>query len=412
MDIVNQAIQVLHRAVTPFGIVAATGNEDNYTRIWSRDAVIAGLAGCMANDPIIMAGLKQSVLTLMQAQKAQGQIPSNVLVDAHGTIQNSSYGTMAMRVDAITWWIIGAVSILKQASASEQAQLYAAVEKAIDLLEALEYNGRGLVYVPIGGNWADEYVTQGYTLYDQLLRLQALQLAAKAWQREDWQAKADFISQVLRHNYWQTAPNELPNPYRYRPAEADKKLHIEQVPYWICSLSPAGYDTRFDLFANALALLSPICDENQAHSVLQYVQTLMQHTQGLIPTFYPTIQPHDAAWRILEAHYLYRFKNQPGHFHNGGIWAMTLGWIGLAAQKWQQNQLAQQLLTNISPYFNHKTAKQPTSATANNYTLYEYLSSSDYKAGGIPDLSFTAAGIIMLHIASISKDQLLCWEIN
>jgi hypothetical protein len=33
-----------------------------------------------------------------------------------------------------------------------------------------EFNNKGLLYVPLSGNWADEYITDGYVLYDQLLR--------------------------------------------------------------------------------------------------------------------------------------------------------------------------------------------------------------------------------------------------
>src|SRR5574343_1072659 len=48
------------------------------------------------------------------------------------------------------------------------------IEKCLTLLESWEFNNRHLVYVPLSGNWADEYITDGYVLYDQLLRIWAL----------------------------------------------------------------------------------------------------------------------------------------------------------------------------------------------------------------------------------------------
>jgi hypothetical protein len=42
--------------------------------------------------------------------------------------------------------------------------------------EAWEFNNKGLLYVPLSGNWADEYITDGYVLYDQLLRVWALKV--------------------------------------------------------------------------------------------------------------------------------------------------------------------------------------------------------------------------------------------
>jgi hypothetical protein len=70
------------------------------------------------------------------------------------------------------------------------------------VLDAWEFNGKHLVYVPQSGDWADEYVQHGYVLYDQLLRLWALELAAQRYGRADWADKAAAIRAVLRRNYW------------------------------------------------------------------------------------------------------------------------------------------------------------------------------------------------------------------
>ncbi|MBK7466490.1 MAG: hypothetical protein IPJ43_06555 [Saprospiraceae bacterium] len=52
-----------------------------------------------------------------------------------------------------------------------------AIYKCLNVLEIWEYNSRGLIYTPLGGNWADEYPTSGYTLYDNVLRYWALREA-------------------------------------------------------------------------------------------------------------------------------------------------------------------------------------------------------------------------------------------
>lgn len=390
MTLVETAHQVLHRACTPYGIVASVGGEDNYTRVWSRDAVIAGLAGYWAADAKVLQALEQSVLTLLAAQKPQGQLPSNVAVAANGTQAAVSYGTMSARIDAICWWVIGAAAVAPHTTAARRQQLYVGVAKALDLLEALEYNGRGLVYVPMGGNWADEYLTHAYTLYDQLLRAKALQQAAVVWNIDEWQQKAQQVYAVLQTNYYQPQ-HTAHHPYRYRPAASDAHLQLPDLPYWLCSITPAGYDTRFDLFANALALLSPIAQPQPAATALAYMQQLAQQHNGLIPTFYPIIYPHHPEeWAALQAHHLYQFKNQPGCFHNGGIWAMTMGWAGIAAARHQQPQWAQQWLQHLATHLQHPTG----------YVLYEYISSVDYQAGGVPNLSFSAAGVIMLDLAA------------
>ena len=59
-------------------------------------------------------------------------------------------------------------------------QMLPVMEKTLFLLGAWEFNNRGLLYVPETGDWADEYIHNGYVLYDQLLYLQALRTMAVA----------------------------------------------------------------------------------------------------------------------------------------------------------------------------------------------------------------------------------------
>lgn len=396
MSLVNAAWKVLHAACVPGGIVASTQMSDNYRRVWARDSVIAGLAGVMANDSKVIEGLRQSIFSLKAAQKPLGQIPSNVTVSDAGLVQGVSYGTLAARIDAVSWYCIGAATItqLGLVSAEESLALQDSLGKAFDVLDIAEYNGRGLVYVPQGGNWADEYVTQAYTLYDQLLRARALDLAGKVWAREDWSTKSRFIYKVIEANYW---ADNLPvsSTYRYRPAEADAHLQLPMTPYWYCAIAPSGYDNRFDLFANALALTSPICQANQAESVLTYIKTLMTQTQNLVPTFYPVIHENSTEWAQLKAHHLYAFKNAPGCFHNGGVWPMTLGWLGLGAARWGNTELAATLLTALEDALKTNDSEE--------YHLYEYISSLNFKTGGIQDLTFSASGVVLLDLVAQRK---------
>lgn len=390
LQLIATAKKVLYAACTPFGIVAAAGGNENYGRIWARDAVIAGSVGILLQDEKIMHSLAKSVQTLWAAQGKNGQIPSNVGVSAEGKIETVSYGTLAPRLDSVCWWIMGAAWT---ADIIASPDLYLGVEKAINLLEIWEYNGRGLMYVPTGGNWADEYVTQGYNLYDQVLRAKALKLAGEKWQREDWLAKSMQIFAVLAANYWgknggETAANS------YHEALFDKKKEIH-LPYWLCSMSPTGYDTRFDLFGNALALDSEITTSSQAAQVFAYIRAIMQsQNTKLMPTFFPIIDEKNPEWEQLQSHYLYRFKNEPGAFHNGGIWLMTLGWLGLAAAKWGQKDLINDILNQLSDIL----------YIDNEYNMYEYIHSLRGKVGGVKNLTFSAAGILMLSFSQMNAD--------
>jgi hypothetical protein len=70
------------------------------------------------------------------------------------------------------------------------------------LLDGIEYNGRHLLYVPAGGNWADEYPFDGYILYDQVLRAWGLRLLGTVANEPAWVAKscATWLNPVSRRN--------------------------------------------------------------------------------------------------------------------------------------------------------------------------------------------------------------------
>jgi hypothetical protein len=41
---------------------------------------------------------------------------------------------------------------------------YGDIQKCLQFLEAWEFNNKHLLYVSPSGNWADEYITDGYVL--------------------------------------------------------------------------------------------------------------------------------------------------------------------------------------------------------------------------------------------------------
>lgn len=169
----HKAIALLHQVSTKNGFLASAENTSNYQRVWARDGVICGLAALASADEKLIATFKNTLETLADNQHEIGTIPSNVLISEDKT--EVSYGGLAGRVDAVTWFIIG---ICQYATCQNEPEFVAKykthIEKALTLLNAWEYNNKHLLYVPLSGNWADEYITDGYVLYDQLLRIWAL----------------------------------------------------------------------------------------------------------------------------------------------------------------------------------------------------------------------------------------------
>ena len=154
----SQAKQVIYDAIVDEGILASSIVKDNYRRVWSRDSMMTGLVGLAIQDEKIIEGFRNSILTLAKHQAKNGQIPSNV---ALGNNPSVSYGSLVGRVDATTWWIIGCAVLLKHNKdffEKYSSELKHTIDKSLNLLDSWEFNQKGLIYTPLGGNWADEYV--------------------------------------------------------------------------------------------------------------------------------------------------------------------------------------------------------------------------------------------------------------
>lgn len=395
----QEALRVIHKACTPHGILASAQDVDNYQRIFCRDAVITGIAGLLADDERTITAFRASLLHLAEAQGSIGQIPSNIGQNESHT-QTVSYGGLAGRVDATTWWIIGAgIFLHNRTDSALQTALEPVVHRAFAALRAWEFNDKGLLYIPLSGNWADEYIVQGYTLYDQLLRLWAFRAAYTVWNHDAWKRDAERLADSIRINFRQhPSPEKRYHQSAYLRAIEKSSLlsipHTEVPPsghYWWCSFAPNGYDTRWDMAANALALLLGLGTDEENIATNDFLH-LLARTQGnwLLPAFAPVIMPEDPEWRLLEENYVYRFKNHPHHFHNGGCWFVFMGWLALGLTMQGFSETAQIL---------HTTMHTTLAAEATPYTFFEYVNPVTGISGGTPHLCFTAAGMLLADYA-------------
>jgi len=383
----NQAAwQVLSDCIIPEGLLASSANKDNYRRIWARDSMIAGITGLLGNRQNVIAAFQDSVLSLMSNQAANGQIPSNVGLGSKRTV---SFGSLAGRVDATTWWIIGACicSALSNTKVKPEA-IEQPVAKAFEVLKAWEMNQRGLVYTPLGGNWADEYISEGYTLYDNVLRIWAYRLAAKVFNKIEYDVNAKELSNLLIVNFYYNSNNSnLYHSVAYKNAEAK--------PYFWFKLGPQGYDTRWDMAGNALVLLLGIHPEPTKLEQFLF-QLAEEYDNWMLPVFHPVIKPNDIEWKLLEKNYSYSFKNAPYHFHNGGCWPVFMGLLALGLRvsdiPTPISQMKSALLKALSQ-------EEPA------FSFHEFWSTNFNEPGGVNPLAYTASGFLMLDMAS-SKEIL------
>jgi GH15 family glucan-1,4-alpha-glucosidase len=374
----TKAIELLQKCSSSNGFLASAENTSNYKRVWARDGVICGLAALASGDEELIHTFENTLETLANNQHNNGTIPSNVLVTENQT--ELSYGGLAGRVDAVTWFVIGICQYAFYRKDSSFVEKYDSnIQKCLRLLEAWEFNNQHLVYVPLSGNWADEYITDGYVLYDQLLRIWALR-SYNYFQKSD--AITSKIQKIEHQIVVNFSPNVIVPKYHER---AYNELQFNG--FMPCSFSPAGYKTQFDAFANALVLLLNIGSDDFQNEIVKTFETIKNETDlKLIPAFWPPIQESDLDWNLLKNNCKYEFRNYPYEFHNGGSWSMVNGFYGLALLSKNQKENATQVLNSIN-----------RANEIENYSFFENFNTKTSKPNGVAFCAWSAAAAVFLH---------------
>ena len=374
----TKAIELLQKSSSSEGFLASAQNISNYKRVWARDGVICGLAALASGDEDLIETFRKTLATLANNQHENGTIPSNVMTNE--TKIEVSYGGLAGRVDAQTWFIIGVCQYAFYKNEAGFLKKYETnIQKCLQLLEAWEFNNKGLLYVPLSGNWADEYITDGYILYDQLLRVWALKNYNYFAKDELITTKIHLITKQIELNF---TPNTVGEKYHER---AYNEVNIQN--YMPCSFSPAGYKMQFDAFANSLALFLNIGSDVFQKSILKYsLELKKERPLQLLPAFWPPIEETDIDWNLLKNNCKYEFRNYPYEFHNGGSWPMVNGFYGLGLISKNERAESLKLLQSL----NNVNAKE-------DYSFYENFNTKTQEANGVPYCTWSGAATIILH---------------
>ncbi|MGW8193985.1 MAG: amylo-alpha-1,6-glucosidase [Desulforhopalus sp.] len=345
-ELVEQSTHLVKQCITPQGFLASPDNSDNYRRVWGRDGVIIGLAALMTDDEEMIEAFRETLLTLAAHQGPHGEIPSNVELRG-GRV---SYGGTTGRVDSDLWFIIGCGEYWQKTKDSRFLdKIMPVIDKIIFLLGAWEFNSRGLLYVPATGDWSDEYVHNGYILYDQLLYLQAQRtlyhLQSRGLNRKNDQLlkKIRKLDRMIRANYWFAPDNIEPGDIYHEVLYNKGRKAAKQCAgrYWLPFFTPHGYGYRFDAFANILSSLLGVCSSKRREAVSAYIEEhIVPDGMKMLPAFFPVIKPKDEDWEELKITFTYSFKNQPYEYHNGGLWPMISGFHIAEMVQHQETQKA------------------------------------------------------------------------
>ncbi len=370
----TDAVTLLRTLSGPHGIHASQASNANYRAIFSRDGVMAGIAGLLLGDEGITTGLVRTLEGLRDTQGAVGQVASNFEL-RDGQPPHVSFGSLAPRIDGATWYLLG-VALAARQGAIDPADFEPSVRAAVRVLDALEYNGRHLIYIPTGGNWADEYIYDGYILYDQVLRAWALRLLGVTYDERRWVEKSAQIAARIDESYWPDVRSDACHP--------------------VASFTPVGRRNIFDLAACSLLALSDIAPTMSA-AAMEWITTTFLDADKLPPAFAPVIVPGDADWEPLSRYHLHDFRNRPHEYHNGGIWPIWLGWLALALAHTGRDEA----LTQLTTLTGAQLTRTPT------FGFEEYFHGTTGESLGTPQMAYSATGIVFMEHASRDATRVL-----
>lgn len=382
----KEAVKVLRSLSTEKGFVASTTDRDNYYRVWGRDGVIAILAALGTGEKDLLETSKQTLETLTRYQDRTGRIVSNASLNG----EKISYGTTVGRIDSTLWYVIGMVRYATVTGDRIFLEEHKeSVERALFYLECLELNGRGLLYIPQGADWADEYSQEGYVLFDQLLYLIALTLYGNYSGNTYYKEKALHLRDVIRINY---VPKEehMESPLVYHKTLYAKMIESYIPPTPLASFSPHRIYRHKDIFAISLFMMLGLADKEACRDIIDNLDKECTGTDfPIAPAFCPVIHEGDPDWKMLEGNFLFRFKNKPFEFHNGGRWPMVHGFY-LASGNHDLREHLEKFAIVLS---------------RDNYSFSEFYHGRDCVPMGISPLGFSAAGYLIAYHAVVNHTK-------
>jgi len=357
-EIKQAALQVLlNNARGPYqGLprTAGWGYPEPYTRDW----MIAALGILVTRDEELMAALRRMLEALARHQTLLGHIPSL----AHEPTDCGASDTTPLFLIALA---------LYRSVTAEPGFLEEAAQKALRWLQYQSPDDVVLVAQQPTSDWRDEQWVWGYGLYVNTLVYACLKLYGQA-------ERASALRQLM-------------NRAGLRRIRGQRRIHegmrLAQKPYYAFWVYKGYASQRFDLLGNCLAILFGLASPQMARDMLDWVESACRALRAsgdlacdLPPCLIPFILPEDEDWLPR-----YRHFNQPGEYHNGGIWPFIAGFYVSALVTAGQQDLASKKLAALAELV------RPARDNALAFGFNEWLRARDCQPAGQDWQSWSAA---------------------
>lgn len=315
------ALEVLiHNNHGPFQGLPRTAGW-GYPEPYTRDLMIATLGVGVSENQQLLDGTRRVLENLAKNQTEHGHITSLV----HDPDDRGSSDTTPL-------FLVG-VAIFRKIT-GEQGFLQEAVEKALTWMEYQSPSDRFLVAQQPTSDWRDEKWVLGYGLFVNTLvytYLRLLGLHERADQVRHEMSRFTITGGVQHHH-------------------VHEGLVVKHKPYYALWSYKIHSSERFDLLGNSLAILSGIASPTRADQMISWIEkecaSLLKSGElaiDLPPNFFPYIKPEDPDW-----HARYALYNNPGEYHNGGIWPFICGFYIAALVAAKRYALAREKLTILT----------------------------------------------------------------
>jgi hypothetical protein len=315
------AVQVLlHNAHGPYrGLPRAAGW--GYPEPYTRDIMISSLGILISGNKKLINSLRRALETTARNQSRLGHISSLIHdPDDRGASDCTPLFLMAV---AIFRKVTGEPDFLEQA-----------VQKAMIWMEYQSPSDRAIVVQAPTSDWRDEQWVLGYGLFVNTIVYTYLRLFGQH----------DRASKLREAMGRFTVKGDKQNRHVH------EGLVLRRKPYYALWSYKVYRSERFDLLGNSIAILSGIASPSRANALISWVEAECQSLRDrkelasdLPPNFFPYIKPGDPDWIPRYERY-----NQPGEYHNGGIWPFVCGFYIAALVAAGRHQLAERKLAVLT----------------------------------------------------------------
>jgi hypothetical protein len=372
----DAAIKVLlHNAHGPYrGLPRAAGW--GYPEPYTRDLMISSLGILISGNRKLIKSLRKAMETLAQNQSRLGHIPSLV----HDPTDRGSSDCTPLFLMAVALFrqVTGEVDFLKEAA-----------KKAMLWMEYQSPTDRVIVDQLPTSDWRDEQWVLGYGLFVNTVVYIYLR----------------FFGQ---HDRAATL-HEMMGRFTVKGDKQNRHVHeglvLRYKPYYALWSYKVHRSERFDLLGNSLAILSGIASPSRARELISWIEAECKSLRAnkelaadLPPNLFPYIQPNDPDWMSR-----YKNYNQPGEYHNGGIWPFVCGFYIAALVAVGKYRLAQKKLVVLTDII------KPAREADVDFGFNEWLRAQDGTPQGQDWQSWSAA-MYLYAAACVEQRRTLFFE--